>query len=47
MEHYLLTAIFLLIMVTGVMVYIPVMYTRRTDKILKVFQQIEANTRKP
>jgi hypothetical protein len=47
MEHYLLTAIFLLIMVTGVMVYIPVMYTRRTDKILKVLQQIEANTRKP
>jgi hypothetical protein len=47
MEHYLLTAIWLLIMVTGVMVYIPVMYTRKTDKILKVLQQIEANTRKP
>ncbi len=47
MEHYLLTAIWLLIVVTGVMVYIPVMYTRKTDKILKVLQQIEANTRKP
>jgi len=29
-------------------VYMPIMYTRKTDKILKVLQQIEFNTnRKP
>jgi hypothetical protein len=27
-------------------VYIPLMYMRKTDKILKTLQQIEANTRK-
>jgi hypothetical protein len=47
MEHYLLTAIWCLIVVTGVIVYMPMMYTRKTDKILKLLQQIEANTRKP
>ena len=47
MEHYALTAIWCLFVVTGVIVYMPVMYTRKTDKILKVLQQIEANTRKP
>ena len=48
MEHYLSTAIWCLIVVTGVIVYMPIMYTRKTDKILKVLQQIEANTtRKP
>jgi hypothetical protein len=48
MEHYLLTAVWCLIVVTGVIVYIPMMYARKTDKILKVLQQIEANTtRKP
>jgi hypothetical protein len=47
MEHYLLTAIWLLIVVTGVIVYMPIMYTRKTDKILKALQQIEANTHKP
>jgi hypothetical protein len=44
MEHYLLTAMWCLIVVTGVIVYMPIMYTRKTDKILKVLQQIEANT---
>jgi hypothetical protein len=47
MEHYLLTAIWCLFVVTGVIVYMPLMYYRKTDKILKVLQQIEANTRKP
>jgi len=47
MEHYALTAIWCVFVVTGVIVYVPVMYTRKTDKILKVLQQIEANTRKP
>ena len=47
MEHYLLTAIWCLFVVTGFIVYMPLMYTRKTDKILKVLQQIEANSRKP
>jgi hypothetical protein len=47
MEHYLLTAMWFLIVATGVVVYMPIMYTRKTDKILKVLQQIEANTHKP
>ena len=48
MEHYLLLAMWFLIVLTGVVVYMPIMFTRKTDKILKVLQQIEANTaRKP
>jgi hypothetical protein len=48
MQTYALTAIWCLFVVTGVIVYMPIMYTRKTDKILKVLQQIEANTaRKP
>jgi len=48
MQSYALTAIWCLFVVTGVIVYMPIMYTRKTDKILKVLQQIEANTtRKP
>jgi len=47
MEHYLLTAMWFLIVVTGVVVYLPIMYARKTDKILKLLQQIEANTHKP
>jgi hypothetical protein len=48
MEHYLLMAMWFLIVLTGVVVYMPIMFTRKTDKILKALQQIEANTaRKP
>ena len=47
MQTYALTAIWCLFVATGVIVYMPLMYTRKTDKILKVLQQIEANTRKP
>jgi len=47
MQTYALTAIWCLFVATGVIVYVPVMYTRKTDKILKVLQQIEVNTRKP
>jgi hypothetical protein len=47
MERYALTAIWCLFVVTGVIVYMPIMYARKTDKILKVLQQIEANIRKP
>ena len=49
MEHYLLTAMWCLIVITGVIVYMPMAYARKSDKILKALQQIEANTasRKP
>jgi hypothetical protein len=41
-------AMWFLIVLTGVVVYMPIMFTRKTDKILKALQQIEANTaRKP
>jgi len=46
MEHYLLMAMWFLIVLTGVVVYMPIMFTRKTDKILKALQQIEANTQK-
>jgi hypothetical protein len=45
-EHYALTAIWCSFVVAGAIVYMPMMYTRKTDKILKVLQQIEVNTRK-
>ena len=47
MQHYALTAIWCLFVITGIVIYIPIMYTRKSDKILKALQQIEANTRKP
>jgi hypothetical protein len=46
--QYALTGMWCLIVITGIVIYIPIMYVRKTDKILKVLQQIEANTsRKP
>jgi hypothetical protein len=46
--QYALTGMWCLIVLTGVVAYIPIMYVRKTDKILKLLQQIEANTsRKP
>lgn len=44
MQHYALTAIWCVFLVTAIVAYIPLMYIRKTDKILKVLQQIEANT---
>jgi len=32
--------------ITGIAVYFPVVYIRKTNKVLKALQQIEANTRK-
>lgn len=46
MQPYALTAIWCVIVITGIMIYVPIMYVRKTDKILKALQQIEANTRK-
>jgi len=34
------------IVITGIAIYVPIMYIRKTDKLLKVMEQIEANTRK-
>ncbi len=46
MEHYLLYAIWCLFVITAITVYIPLMYIRKTDKILNLLKQIETNTRK-
>ena len=46
MVGYALFAIWLLIFITGIIIYIPIMYIRKTDRLLKLLQQIEANTRK-
>ena len=46
MVGYALLAIWLLIFITGIIIYIPIMYIRKTDRLLKLLQQIEANTRK-
>ncbi len=36
-----------LLFITGIVAYFPVIYIRKTNKILKALEQIEANTRKP
>jgi hypothetical protein len=46
MQTYAMVAMWCLIVLTGIVIYFPMMYTRKTDKILKALQQIEANTRK-
>ena len=35
-----------LLFITGIMAYFPVVYIRKTNKLLKLLGQIEANTRK-
>jgi hypothetical protein len=35
-----------LLFITGIVAYFPVIYIRKTNKILKLLEQIEANTRK-
>ena len=44
MQQYALAAIWCLFLVTVIVAYIPLMFIRKTDKILKILQQIEANT---
>lgn len=46
MQGYALAAIWCVFFLTGIITYIPLMYIRKTDKILKLLQQIEANTHK-
>lgn len=49
MQQYALAAIWCVFLITAIVVYIPLMYIRKADKILKILQQIESNTgaRKP
>ena len=35
-----------LLFITGIVAYFPVIYIRKTNKLIKVLEQIEANTRK-
>lgn len=35
-----------LLFITGMVAYFPVVYIRKTNKMLKLLEQIEANTRK-
>ncbi len=35
-----------LLFITGMTIYFPVIYIRKTNKLLKTLEQIEANTRK-
>jgi hypothetical protein len=46
MQQYALVAIWCVILITGILVYAPIVYIRKTDKVLKVLEQIEINTRK-
>ena len=47
MVSYAMYVIGCLIIITGLMIYLPVVLIRKIDKVLKVLQQIEANSRKP
>ena len=47
MTPYALIALGCLIVVTGIVVYFPVIFIRKVDKILKVVEQIAANSQKP
>jgi hypothetical protein len=47
MVQYMMWVIGCLFVIAAIAVYFPTIYIRRTDKILKILQQIEANSRKP
>jgi hypothetical protein len=47
MVSYAMYVIGCQIIITALMVYWPVLFIRKADKVLKILQQIEANTRKP
>jgi hypothetical protein len=32
--------------ITGIVAYFPIVYIRKTNKLMKLLEQIEANTRK-
>lgn len=35
-----------LLFITGIVAYIPILYIRKTNRLIKLLEQIEANTRK-
>jgi len=35
-----------LLFITGIVAYVPIVYIRKTNRIIKLLEQIEANTRK-
>ncbi len=35
-----------LLFITGIVAYAPIIYIRKTNRMIKVLEQIEANTRK-
>ncbi len=35
-----------LLFITGMVIYIPIVYIRKTNRLIKLLEQIEANTRK-
>ncbi len=35
-----------LLFITGIVAYVPTVYVRKTNRIIKLLEQIEANTRK-
>ena len=35
-----------LLFITGIAAYFPIIYIRKTNRLLKLLEQIEANTRK-
>ena len=47
MIQYMICVIGCLFFIAVIAVYFPTIYIRKTDKILKILQQIEANSRKP
>jgi hypothetical protein len=47
MVQYMMWVIGCLFVIAAIAVYFPTIYIRRTDKILKILEQIEANSRKP
>lgn len=46
MDKYLDVVIWCVLVITGISIYFPIAYIRKTDKLLKMLEKIEANTRK-
>jgi hypothetical protein len=46
MEFGILTLLAGIVVIAGLAIYLPTIYIRKTNKMLKLLEQIEANTRK-
>ena len=42
----IVTVVFCVVILTGIAIYFPTIYIRKTNKLLAVLEKIEANTRK-